>query len=811
MNDLTTQLTPPYSGHQPKPNFVSVKGTVLTRHAIYRYGQLVLQYYLKTANGPILAEIHHSEIICFCRQQDVSRLAQRLDYKLKSEAISLASFAHEPVCALYLKTNNQLKGLTRVANDLGITLFETDIKPEQRYLIERFIALDIECIGVYQNTNVDNVLPLMVIERARKPVYKSTDVDMKLSVISLDFECSFEGELYSVALYGEQYQRVFMVGEPQSNSHDFIVWVKDEVDLIHHLIAWFGQYDPDIIIGWAVVTFDLALLYRRCVLHQIPLLIGRGRTELSWKVSDKYRPETLSLPGRVVLDGIDWLKAAFYQFDSFSLESVSRQLLNEGKAIDHVENRGQEITTLFHTDKNALAFYNITDSRLVWDIFEKTQLIDFAIERAKLTGLEFGRVGASIAAFYHLYLPHLHRSGFVAPAQPASHGLESPGGYVMSSIPGYYKNVLVLDFKSLYPSIIRTFLIDPKGLVEGLKSVEQGEVNMNVPGYLGAHFSRDNPILPALVAKLAAQRENAKADKNAPLSQAIKIIMNSLYGVLGSRGCVFHDAKLASSITMRGHQIMKLTKLWIEEDGFQVIYGDTDSTFVWLGDNHGITNIAELGQQLADKVTARWRDWCKYEYQLESFLELEFETHFDQFIMPTLRGSDEGSKKRYVGASINDDETLKLTFKGMEQVRSDWSPIARKMQFRLYEMFFKGEDVVDYLREELDAIKKGDRDLELVFNKRLRRHAEDYTAKSSPHVKAAKQLAQIQGTDKATRKGAKIRYLMTTTGAQTVEAKPNNIDYEYYISKQIQPIAEPILQLCGQSFDTLVNDQLTLL
>lgn len=811
MNHLPPQLKHSAHAHQSVSALQRVKGRVLTRHAIYRHGQLVLQYYLKTANGPILIELPHSDVICFCRQQDVNTLSQKVDFSLKSELIALTSFAHEPVCALYLKSNSQLKGLIRVANDVGIILFEVDIRPEQRYLIERFIALDIECVGAFHNISLDSTLPLMTLERARKPVAETTDVDITLSVISLDFECSFDGELYSVGLYGEQYQCVFMVGEPQNDSHDFIVWVKDEVELIHHLITWFEQYDPDIIIGWAVVTFDLALLYRRCILHCIPLLIGRGGTELSWKVADKFRPETLSLPGRVVLDGIDWLKAAFYQFESFSLEFVSRQLLEEGKAIDHVENRGQEITSLFHTDKNALAFYNITDSRLVWDIFEKTQLIDFAIERAKLTGLEFGRVGASIAAFYHLYLPHLHRNGFVAPAHPTSQGLESPGGYVMSSIPGHYKDVLVLDFKSLYPSIIRTFLIDPKGLVEGLHMAKAGDIASTIPGYLGAHFARDNAILPDLVASLAAQREMAKIEKNAPLSQAIKIIMNSLYGVLGSKGCVFHDAKLASSITMRGHQIMKLTKQWIEECGYQVIYGDTDSTFVWLGANHGIEDINALGLQLATRITTRWHAWCEAEYQLNSFLELEFETHFDQFIMPTLRGSEEGSKKRYVGASLGADNKLKLIFKGMEQVRSDWSPIARKMQFVLYEMFFNGEDVIDYLRQELDALKKGERDSELIFKKRLRRHAEDYTAKSSPHVKAAKQLAQIQGTNKVTRRGYQIRYLMTKTGAQAVEAEPNNIDYEYYISKQIQPIAEPVLQLCGQRFDALVNDQLSLI
>jgi DNA polymerase II len=555
------------------------------------------------------------------------------------------------------------------------------------------------------------------------------------------------------------------------------------------------------------VTFDLALLYRRCLLLGITPVFGRDGQPLSWKVADKFKPETLSLPGRVVLDGIDWLKAAFYQFDRYSLEFVSQALLKEGKAIDHVENRAGEITDLFQHNKQALAQYNITDCRLVWDIFAKTELLAFALERAKLTGLEFGRVGASIAAFNHLYLPHLHRHGFVAPSVAASQGIESPGGYVMDSVPGFYKDVLVLDFKSLYPSIIRTFLIDPKGLVTGMQELPE----QTVPGFLGASFSRESPILPTLIASLAAQRELAKLDKNNPLSHAIKIIMNSLYGVLGSKGCVFHDAKLASSITMRGHEIMKQTRLWIEEMGYQVIYGDTDSTFVWLGENHDINNINELGLAIARKITEQWQQKCAKEFNIESFLELEFETHYSQFVMPTLRGSEEGSKKRYVGAKMNEQGEMSLVFKGMEQVRSDWSPIARRIQYHLYEKLFSGEDPVNYIEQELTALKQGQRNAELTFRKRLKRNIEDYTAKSSPHVKAAALRCAATGDKSFGRKGANVEYVMTKQGARVIQSAKLDYDYDYYIDKQIKPIAEPILALLNRSFIELTSDQLPLL
>jgi DNA polymerase-2 len=624
------------------------------------------------------------------------------------------------------------------------------------------------------------------------------------------------GELYSVGLYGrdnkdEPIELVIMVAgstgvsvpDPSIN----IQWVNDEADLIVSLIEWFAYVDPDIIIGWAVVTFDLALLFRRAVHHRIPLNIGRDNQALTWKVEDKFRPETLVLPGRVVLDGIDWLKAAFYQFDSYSLEHVSQQLLGEGKAIHDVANRGEEITTLFQQDKLALAHYNLTDCRLVWDIFQQTSLAEFALERSRLTGLEFGRVGASVAAFNHLYLPHLHRAGYVAPSAPASDGIESPGGYVMDSIPGLYQHILVLDFKSLYPSIIRTFLIDPKGLAQGLLQHD----SETVAGFLGARFSRENPILPSLIAELTAKRELAKQDKNAPLSQAIKIIMNSLYGVLGSRGCVFHDAKLASSITLRGHEIMKQTRTWIEEMGLKVIYGDTDSTFVHLADLSGIDNIDEFAIDLVTQINAKWRALLKQNYGLDSYLELEYECHFEQFFMPTLRGSLEGSKKRYVGAYTLADGELKLIFKGMEQVRSDWSPLARQVQAELYYRLFAKQDVVEYLKRIIGDLQQGELDSLLVFSKRLRRNVEEYTAKASPHVKAALLWCERSGDKRYGKRGSKVEYIITTNGAEPIDYCQGKVDYQYYLDKQIAPISDPILSILNTSFKEVTSKQLPLI
>lgn len=798
----------------------TVKGRILSRHTVQHSGTAWLHYYIKTSAGPVLVQVPQAEYVCFCATSDLPRLqALPESAKVRMVDLPLKNFNCDPVTAIYASTSQVLRQVIRGAVDLGIPLFETDIRPEHRYLIERYIALDVEFIGQFEPKTAGN-LARFTATRARK-----SSVDIQLKAISLDFECSMSGELYSVGLYGktrdEEYNKVIMVGSAvgknsetpalSADQGDYIQWVEDERGLILSLIDWFDDYDPDIIIGWAVVTFDLALVYRRANLHGIKLAIGRGGSELSWKVADKYRPETLFLPGRVVLDGIDWLKAAFYRFDSFSLESVSRALLEEGKALPSgkqgVDNRGEEITALFHHDKAALAHYNLTDSRLVWDVFKKTQLFEFALERSRLTGLELGRVGASVAAFNNLYLPHLHRAGFVAPAMATSQGLESPGGYVMDSLPGLYKHILVLDFKSLYPSIIRTYLIDPKGLIKGLSEPEAD----NVEGFFGAQFSRDSPILPELIKTLSEHREQAKIDKNAPLSQAIKIIMNSLYGVLGSRGCVFHDARLASSITLRGHQIMKQTRAWIEELGYQVIYGDTDSTFVWLGQDPTDIDVDKIGKGLVETINTRWEAKLAKEMDLACHLELEFECHYEQFFMPTLRGSTQGSKKRYVGALTNDKGELQLVFKGMEQVRSDWSPLARRIQEALYYRLFAKQDVMEFLQQVVNDLMHGKLDEELVFSKRLRRDIADYTAKSSPHIKAAKMMCESSGSERFSKRGTRVEYLMTLNGAEPIQYRQSAIDYHYYLTRQLAPIAEPVLGMLDKRFSDIASKQMSLI
>jgi DNA polymerase-2 len=465
---------------------------------------------------------------------------------------------------------------------------------------------------------------------------------------------------------------------------------------------------------------------------------------------------------------------------------------------------------MFAEDKPALAKYNLKDCELVTRIFAKTELLTFLLERASVTGLPADRSGGSVAAFTHLYMPLMHRQGFVAPNLGTNPPQASPGGFVMDSQPGLYESVLVLDYKSLYPSIIRTFLIDPVGLIEGLQHPDDAD---SVPGFRGARFSRTRHCLPSIVSRVAEGRETAKRELNAPLSQALKIIMNAFYGVLGSSGCRFFDTRLASSITLRGHEIMLRTRQLIEEQGHAVIYGDTDSTFVWLRRLHGQEEAASIGHALVKHVNDWWREHVRDEFGLESALELQFEIHYKRFLMPTIRGAEEGSKKRYAGLVTRADGSDEMVYKGLETVRTDWSLLARQFQQELYERIFQRKPYQEYVRDYVRKTLAGEFDDRLVYRKRLRRTLDDYERNVPPHVRAARLADDYNaqhGRPRQYQNGGWISYVITLAGPEPLEVRRAAIDYDHYISRQLQPVADAILPFVDDDFSTLIGGQLGL-
>jgi DNA polymerase-2 len=178
--------------------------------------------------------------------------------------------------------------------------------------------------------------------------------------------------------------------------------------------------------------------------------------------------------------------------------------------------------------------------------------------------------------------------------------------------------------------------------------------------------------------------------------------------------------------------------------------------------------------------------------------------------MPTVRGSDEGSKKRYAGLATHPDGSEEMVYKGLETVRTDWSPLAQQFQQELYLRVFKGEPYEAWVADYVARTLRGELDELLIYRKRLRRPLDDYERNVPPHVRAARMADDFhtgQGRPAQYRRGGWIRYVMTTAGPEPLELRRAPIDYEHYLTKQLEPIADAILPFLGDSFARLTSPQ----
>jgi DNA polymerase-2 len=412
------------------------------------------------------------------------------------------------------------------------------------------------------------------------------------------------------------------------------------------------------------------------------------------------------------------------------------------------------------------------------------------------------RVGAQIAAVDFLYLGALRARGRVAPSVRA-HAPEAvagiAGGLVLDSVPGLYRGILVFDFKSLYPSLIRTFNIDPLTHVPP-EAVAAAPAESLVRTPSGAAFRRDEPgILPELVRRLWSERARAREAGDAVGAQATKILMNSLFGVLGAPASRLFSPAVANAITTAGQHVIRLAAAAVVRRGHRVIYGDTDSLFVDVGEADP-ARAAALAARLRVAVGEDVATALRREFGCESHLELEFEKVYARFFMPEVRGGAGGSKKRYAGLLPGaDGEALELV--GLEAVRRDWSPVARRFQRELLSRVFRDEPVVEFIRAFVADLRAGRYDEELAYRKAIRKPLGAYTKTTPPHVKAARKQREPAGRI--------VAYVMTHAGPEAVGEVTAPVDHEHYVTHQLRPIADQVLRFLpdgrGASFDELIG------
>lgn len=699
-----------------------------------------------------------------------------------------ASMAGDPVTRVVVHAPAEIPPIRDRLQAIGIPCFEADVAFASRYLIDRGIRAAVEIDG---EGRPGRGIDVVYDDPELRPAAFAPD----LRVLSIDIETDPTARrLLSVALVGCGADEALLLSPEGGGRPETAIPFPDEPSLLAAFARRVREIDPDVLTGWNVVDFDFRVLDRMATHHRLAFDLGRGAGRL--QVLDgrgQFGSGRALVPGRVVLDGLALVRGAFLRFDSYALNAVAREVVGRGKTITG-SNRADEILRMYREDPERFVEYNRNDARLVLEILDRLHLVPLAVERSRLTGMPPDRVAASIASFDFLYLTELARRGLVAPTVRPGDGEEVPqgGGHVLDPRPGLYENVLVVDFKSLYPSLIRTFQIDPLGHDRPERVGDDPIVAPN-----GARFGRRPAILPGILDDLFPRREEAKRRGDPVASQAIKILMNSFYGVLGTPMCRFHEPEIANAITSFGREILLWTKARMEQDGLEVLYGDTDSLFVRAGvdapeDARRLAErlVARVNADLAEHVWAKWR--------VESRLELEFERLFLKLLLPPLRHGSGGARKRYAGLVEAVDGSTEVTFTGLEVVRRDWTALAKEVQRELYTRLFRNLPVDRFLRETVAALRAGSFDDRLVYRKTLRKPLHEYRESSPPHVVAARRMTG--------RTGRVVRYVVTRDGPFVATEPHPPLDHEHYVQRQVRPVAEPVLAALGIDFDRAIGD-----
>jgi DNA polymerase II len=726
---------------------------------------------------------------------------RRLEPGARVTATTFVTFAGEPVARVEVDRPGDVPPIRTRLHAAGVECLEADVRFASRYLIDHGIRGSFVAEGPWERrSGVGRVY--------RNPALAPADFVPRLRVLAFDIETSPDGRyLYSIASAGTGGDRVFLVdpdgGALPATAHALadlpqVTVVPDERAALAGFLAHLRAVDPDVLTGWNVGDFDVPVLLRVGRRTHLRVTLGRTDDEAEVRRDPGFtRDPRVIVAGRQVLDGLALVRSAFIRLDDYRLETAARTILGTGKLFGP-ENRGAHIEAAYRTDPAALVTYNLHDARLVLEILERTGLVELTVRRSLLTGMPLDRVGAQIAAVDSLYLGALRARGRVAPsvgAGPDAATTEISGGLVLDSVPGLYRAIIVFDFKSLYPSLIRTFNIDPLTHVPPAEAARlPAAVLVRTPD--GSAFRRDEPgILPELVRRLWEDRARARAAGDAVGAQATKILMNSLFGVLGASASRLFSPAVANAITRAGQHVIRLAAQIVASRGHRVIYGDTDSLFVDLGEPDPARAEA-AAPALRDAIGREVAQSLRREFGCESHLELEFEKVYARFWMPEVRGGARGSTKRYAGLVGSGEGTLELV--GLEAVRRDWSEVARRFQRELLTRVFHDRAVAGFVRAFVDDLRAGRIDGELVYRKAIRKPLHAYTKTTPPHVKAARK----QAGDPA----RIISYVMTQAGPEVVGETTAPLDYEHYVVHQLRPIADAVLHLLdGPLFDEIIG------
>lgn len=580
-----------------------------------------------------------------------------------------------------------------------------------------------------------------------------------------------------------------------------IEFVPSEADLLLRFKEIFEKEKPDIVTGYFSDGFDFPYLKARAKKYRIPFDIGLDGSEI--KISGEAL-KTTSITGIVHMDTVKFIRnivSRSLETDVFTLDAVASELLGAKKQevnldefADVCDNHPERLIEFCN--------YNLHDSLLAYELCKK--LLPSIIEISRTVGLPLDDSSRmSFAQLVEWFLiKRAHEENEICPNKPSFDEQQKrmsrrlKGAFVFEPRPGFYENLCVLDFRSIYPSIIASHNISIGTMNCSCCSPQQA------PTEYGKFWfcEKKNGFLSGIIKYLIEQRvvikKQLKTSKDPFLSarsEALKYLANSFYGYLGYALARWYCFECGECVTAWGRKYIQQTISLAEKSGFTVIYSDTDSIFLVL-DKKSKDDVFSL----IEKVNS----------ELPGIMELDLEGFYPAGIFVSVKVGEFGAKKKY--ALI--DELGKLKVRGFETVRRNWSFIAKEVQKEVLKIILQErnpEKAIEFIKRTIQDLKENKIPKEkVVIYTQLQKNIDTYTS-IGPHVAAAQRLKN-KGFE--VRPGDMLKFIVVR-GKGLIRDKVRLVDEEtneqydadYYIENQILPSVERILLVLGYKKEDIVQ------
>ncbi|NPA98135.1 MAG: DNA polymerase II [Crenarchaeota archaeon] len=572
------------------------------------------------------------------------------------------------------------------------------------------------------------------------------------------------------------------VKDTDNGFKQFLAKDKDDKDAIRNFINYMRSYDPDIVVGYNNNGFDWPYLIERS--KKIGL-----RLDVSRRVGATPRTSTyghISVPGRLNVDLYDYAEE-IPEVKIKSLENVADYLgvmkKSERIIIDYLD------MPKYWDDpklRPLLLRYNREDVEATFGLMEK--FVPFGMQLSNLTGLPLDQVGtASVGFRLEWYLMReAYRYNELVPNRIERPYESYRGAVVLKPVKGIHENIAVLDFSSMYPSIMIKYNVGPDTIVKDEKCDPEKHYIAPEVG----HCFRKEPegFFKKVLTTLLSLRKSIKEEmkKYPPDSyeyrilnerqKAVKVLANATYGYMGWVGARWYCKECAEAVTAWGRQTIRRAIKIAESLGLKVIYGDTDSLFV----TYDKEKVEELIKRIKDELG----------------LDIKIDKVYKRIFFTE-------AKKRYAGLLTDG----RIDIVGFEAVRGDWAEIAKEVQEKITEILLKEgstDKAIEYVRKVITELKQGKVPLnKLIIWKTLSKRLDEYSV-DAPHVVAAKKLLRL-GIKLSV--GDKVGYIIVK-GSGKISSRaepyilvkdPKLVDTNYYIDHQIIPAAMRILGYFGVS------------